>query len=125
VEDVPEPVAELKPEPEPAKPRPAPMAGNKTVDDEGDVEETLGSKLQKKATNDLTKALDINDRFLFINDLFKGNKEAFNTALAKLNGFDSLTAAKDYLTSLGQEYTWDEEEKAVIVLNKIIERRYS
>jgi hypothetical protein len=85
---------------------------------------SIGSKMQHKAITDIKKAIGLNEKFLFINELFSGNHDAFNTHTDKLNLCQNEEQAKAYLENLSQEYNWQTESEAKQKLYQIIERKY-
>ena len=64
-----------------------------------DKSESLAEKLTKSKIVDLKQGMGLNQRFLFTNDLFGGNKESFDQTIEKLNSCDSVIEAKAYLSS--------------------------
>ena len=83
------------------------------------------NKIQKPSIQDLTKAIGLNDKFLFANDLFEGNMQEYNIAIQQLNGAGSLESAMDYFSNLQQLYEWDIEKETVKQLVDLVDRRYS
>ncbi len=83
------------------------------------------NKIQKPSIQDLTKAIGLNDKFLFANDLFEGNMQEYNIAIQQLNGAGSLESAMDYFSNLQQLYEWDMEKETVKQLVDLVDRRYS
>jgi hypothetical protein len=86
---------------------------------------SLAEKLQKKPISDLKTAIGLNQKFLFMNDLFEGENAAYNEALNLLNNFSSMDDAKNYLLTLGTKYNWDLESDSVVQFTDLVERRYS
>ncbi len=87
--------------------------------------DALGERLQTTPISDLREAIGINDKFVFINQLFKGDMERYNRILDELNGFSSLKGAQTYLTELAVEYQWNTEDPAYLKLADMIERKFS
>lgn len=85
----------------------------------------LGERLQKAHITDLREAIGINDKFIFINQLFKGDMERYNSILDELNGFLNLKGAKTYLSELAIQHQWDEEGPAYQKLLEMLERKFS
>lgn len=81
-------------------------------------------KINQPPVSDLRSALSINDKFSLSNKLFKGNGTDFNLSLNVLNGFENLTEAKNYLTSLKNQNNWDAESPEYQLLAELVERRY-
>ncbi|MBK9291682.1 MAG: hypothetical protein IPM52_08670 [Bacteroidetes bacterium] len=85
---------------------------------------TLAARLGKSPISDLRKAIGINDKFLFINELFEGNIQQYNHAIDELDGFKSYNGAKTYLIELSVLYGWDPESAAAQKLHELIERKF-
>lgn len=86
---------------------------------------SLAEKLQKKPISDLKTAIGLNQKFLFMNDLFEGENTAYNEAVNQLNSMSSMDDAKNLLLSLGTKYNWDLESESVVQFTELVERRYS
>lgn len=85
---------------------------------------SLAARLQRKPIADLMTAIGINDKFLFLNDLFGGSMEKYNKSIRSLNNFSTLLGAKTYMSELQIEFQWDCESEAYKKLNDLIERRF-
>lgn len=85
---------------------------------------SLASKLQQKPISDLVKSIGVNDKFLFIKELFKNNGEEYNETIQLLNNFSTLIQAFDYLDVLKQKYDWDESSDASLKIYDLIRRKY-
>ncbi len=81
--------------------------------------------LQMSGINDLREAIGINDKFLFINELFNGDLERYNKVIDELNGFSGLSGAQTYLTELQVQYQWAENGPAYQKLNVLLERKFA
>lgn len=86
---------------------------------------SLAEKLQKKPIADLRSSIGLNQKFLFMNDLFEGENTAYNSAVDQLNNFSSMDDAKNFLLSLGTKYSWDLDSESVIQFTELVERRYA
>ena len=71
--------------------------------------------------NDINRAIGINDRFLFIKELFNGNQELFNKTIARLNDSESLD---DALVYIHHNFSWDDSSPAVKQLLLLLYRRF-
>ncbi|MDX1667138.1 MAG: hypothetical protein R3350_07910 [Saprospiraceae bacterium] len=71
----------------------------------------LSEKLSESPVRDLTRGLAINDRLLYINELFGRDAEAMEESLRLLNKFESLEEAKSLLVNLAEQHEWTSEEK--------------
>lgn len=86
-------------------------------------EPSIASKLEHSPIPDLRQAIGINDKFLFVNELFEGNLSQYTKAIEELNGFQSLNGARTYLLELSVLYAWPKESEAKEKLLQIIERK--
>ncbi|MCF8237502.1 MAG: hypothetical protein K9I85_05060 [Saprospiraceae bacterium] len=87
----------------------------------------LSSKLRTSPLDDLSRAMGINERFLTINELFKGDHEAFDQVLRRLNDLPSFSAARTYLENeVIDRYDWldSKRRKKAAVFIQLIRRRY-
>ena len=100
---------------------PTPTIGERL---ESSEDNSLASMLQKKSISDLTTAIDLNDRFMFLNELFDSNMEKYNKAIKTLNSFATLLGAKTYMSELQIELQWNCESDAYKKLNDLVERRF-
>lgn len=85
---------------------------------------SLASRLQQNAITDLIKSIGINDKFLFIKELFNNNGEEYNDAIQLLNNFSQVSQAFDYLDVLKNKYNWSESSNASLKLYDLIRRKY-
>lgn len=99
------------------------LPADKTVKKEEKA--VVSNKIQKPSIQDLTKAIGLNDKFLFANELFEGSMQEYNIAIQQLNGAGSLESAMDYFSTLQQLYEWDMEKETIEHLLDLVDRRYS
>lgn len=71
--------------------------------------------------DDINKAIGINDRFLFMRELFGGDKMAFDAAIETVNAASSYEQAHEYFR---QQYSWDETDATVELFLKAVHRRF-
>ncbi len=132
VEEKPAPAAppvELAPQPQPVvasqSTEPIPV-GMDVLFEEKQAKE-LSDKLSELPIADLKKAIALNDRLLLTRELFAGDGQAFESAIAVLNGYTHFGDAKSYLVeNCVIRYGWldkkrVEEAKTFI---RLIRRRY-
>lgn len=122
------PKVHIKPQIETPKPRVVeqpvfqdPAVETKFSDEEAEIIEELfefkmatdlSEKLSISPISDLTTSMSINERFITISELFKGNKEKYDAAVSALNNFQNFEQAKAYiLTHLLGEYDWTSKKK--------------
>ncbi|HEX5626326.1 MAG TPA: hypothetical protein VFX48_09935 [Saprospiraceae bacterium] len=90
--------------------------------------EDLSEKLEATPITSILKAMGLNERILTQNELFGGEKSAFDSAIQKLNGMDHFEEAKAYLCDeLIPRYDWMDETrmKKAQWFIKLIKRKYS
>ncbi|MCU0461658.1 MAG: hypothetical protein MUF36_06545 [Bacteroidales bacterium] len=62
--------------------------------------------LKAKPLSDLKQAIGVNDRFLFIRELFNGDSDSYNQAISKIDEANNLSDAKAVMIN----YTGDKSE---------------
>jgi hypothetical protein len=85
---------------------------------------SLGSKFQQAKIVDLTKAISINDKFLFIRELFKSKGEEFSTSLHRLNNCSNIEEAFNVMEELKNYYFWDTTTSAYLSLCDLVRRKF-
>lgn len=89
------------------------------------TEPSLAEKLSAKSIKKLAESIALNERFLYSNELFNGNMEAFKRALNELDHIASLEDAKRYLeVQLKEEYQWNMDTETVQNFISLVERRF-
>lgn len=72
----------------------------------------LSEKLSDAPIKDLKASMSINERFLTISELFKGNAARYNEVVEVLNGLSNFDQAKSYLMKVViPEFDWTTEKK--------------
>jgi len=86
----------------------------------------VAEKLVKQSVSDLPSAIGVNERYLFINELFDGDGETYQIAIEQLNGFDHIQDAMKYVRDeLSDKFNWDQEQESTISFYALIEKRYA
>jgi hypothetical protein len=133
-----EPVIE-KSEPKVVEPTPAPTPnpvveepkavikenGSSFLDRLKIIDNSIGSQIAGRKIETLTGAFGINDRLLYINELFDGSGEAFSDAIKLLDSQPGLDAASMKIEELAFKNSWNPEEETVLEFLSIIKRRYA
>ena len=88
-------------------------------------DDSIGMKLQHASVSDLMKSIDMNLKFLFVKNLFKGNGSAFTEEINKINSIRKLPDAMKYLEEIKEKYNWDEKSEAYTELYKLVLRKYA
>ncbi len=86
----------------------------------------IGTSMQQKPIKNLKASIGMNEKFLFINELFDGDIEEYNNAIDKLNSFDSLDEAFNYINQLNENYSWEEQDSSETIdkFAYLVQRRY-
>ncbi len=87
-------------------------------------EKTLGPKIPSERIENLKTAISINEKFMFINELFDGNLREYNETIETLNGFITLDQAADFLDLLRKKNFWNTGSNAFKKLKELVERRF-
>ena len=85
---------------------------------------TLADKLQHSALNSLQSAIGINDKFLFVNELFNGSMEKYNRSIANLDDLKTLNGALIYMNELRIELQWNSSNEAYKKLVELVHRKF-
>lgn len=81
----------------------------------------MSTKLQNKPIGDLTKAIGINDKFLFIKELFNGDSTRYSETLSHLNSFADLNDAIIYLQD---NFEWAESNENAAKFIDLVRRKF-
>jgi hypothetical protein len=99
--------------------------------------ESLNDKLKQSKTElvevlketpikDLRKAIGINDRFLFINDLFRGDEVMYERSIKTINSFNIYPEAEYWISrELKTKLGWDTDLPVVAQFDQLVKRRFS
>lgn len=86
----------------------------------------VASTLQSAPIRDLKKAIGINDRYLFVNELFRGDENMYERSLKTINGFTIYPEAEYWIQrELKVKLSWYEQSETVKLFDQLIKRRFS
>lgn len=75
---------------------------------------------------DLKKAIGINDRYVFINELFRGDEVMYERSLKTINGFRIFAEAEYWIErELKVKLGWEEHKETTRHFYQLIKRRFS
>jgi hypothetical protein len=122
------PTPQAPPQPEP-KPAPAlSKSGNAAFDKLFSSKKAteVSEKLGESPIADLNRALSINDRLMYMSELFGRNMKELEAVLNMLNQMPNLDSAKAYLFTFAEQYKWMQGERleTAETFIKLIRRRY-
>jgi hypothetical protein len=86
----------------------------------------VATALQASPIRDLKKAIGINDRYLFVNDLFRGDENMYERSLKTINGFAIYPEAQYWIDrELKVKLSWPDNSETVVLFDQLIKRRFS
>lgn len=86
----------------------------------------LGDTLTEVPIRDLRKAIGVNDRFLFINELFRGDEAAYERSIKTINSFSIFPEAEYWIQrELKVKNAWDDSDVLVRQFYQLVKRRFS
>ena len=100
---------------------------NKSVNDTlKEVTTELSTRLSEAPVKDLKKAIGVNDRFLFINELFRGDEPMYERSIKTINSFTIWPEAEYWIKrELKIKLGWAENNETVQQFDQLIKRRFS
>lgn len=85
----------------------------------------LADKLKDTPIQELVKAISISKKFEFINELFKGNADAYKACISSVESAGSFEAAANFIESnIADTYAWDDNENLAAEFFLLVKRRY-
>jgi uncharacterized coiled-coil protein SlyX len=88
------------------------------------ADNSIAEKMSKAPITNLKNTIGLNDKFLFINELFKGDIQEYNKAVDKLTMLTELEETHNYLTELGDRFRWTEKPDTYHKLEDLIIRKF-
>jgi hypothetical protein len=88
-------------------------------------EQTLGPRGGPYTPADIKSLININDKFLFINELFDGDYKEYSHAIEIFNNFEEKGEAFEFLDSLLKDNLWNSASPAFQKLKEIIEKKFN
>lgn len=86
----------------------------------------LAEVLKETPIKDLRKAIGINDRFLFINELFRGDEAMYERSIKTINGFNIYPEAEYWISrELKTKLGWNTDHPSVLQFDQLVKRRFS
>jgi hypothetical protein len=86
----------------------------------------LGDSLTESPIRDLRKAIGINDRFLYINELFRGDESMYERSIKTINSFSILPEAEYWIQrELKTKIGWSDSNEIVKQFIQLVRRRFT
>jgi len=86
------------------------------------IKKDVSSKMQSKSINDINSAIGLNDKFIFIRELFGNDKKHYHETIQVLNNFDIYENAVNFLN---ENFDWDSDDPNYERLKELVRRKYS
>ena len=81
----------------------------------------LSAKLHSKPIKDLNAAIGLNEKFIFINELFNGDSGTYKKVIEILNNATNFNEAFNYLN---ENFDWDMENDTVQRILELVRRKF-
>jgi len=86
----------------------------------------IGHLLTDSPVRDLKRAIGINDRFVFISELFRGDEVMYERSIKTINGFRIYPEAQYWIErELKVKLGWDESKDCTRHFHQLVKRRFS
>jgi hypothetical protein len=100
-------------------------SGTELNDSLKSVKKEVSDVLKDTPIKDLKKGIGINDRFLFINDLFKGDESMYERSIKTINGFSIFPEAEYWIRrELKTKLGWNDQDDVVRQFDALVKRRF-
>jgi hypothetical protein len=86
------------------------------------IKKDISTKMQSKPINDINAAIGLNDKFIFIRELFSGDKDHYLETIQVLNNFDTFENAIEFLNN---NFNWRSDDPTFDRLKELVRRKYS
>ncbi len=85
----------------------------------------LSEKLTDGPIKDLKRAIGVNDRFLFINELFRGDEAMYERSIKTINNFSIFAEAEYWIKrELKVKIGWTDADPVVKQFDQLVRRRF-
>ncbi len=86
----------------------------------------LSETIKEAPITDLRKAVGVNDKFLFINDLFRGDETMYERSIKTINSFAVFQEAEYWIQrELKLKLGWNENDATVKQFTQLVKKRFS
>jgi hypothetical protein len=103
------------------------VAGNASLNDRLKESKTeVAEMLIDTPVKDIKKAIGVNDRFVFINELFRGDETTYERSIKTINSFDIWPEAEYWIRrELKLKLSWQDNNEIVKQFDQIVKRRFA
>jgi len=86
----------------------------------------VATVLQSAPVRDLKKAVGINDRYLFVNELFRGDESMYERSMKTINGFTIYPEAQYWIErELKVKLGWGDQCETAKLFDQLVRRRFA
>ena len=86
----------------------------------------ISSKHIEAPVKDLKKAIGVNDRFLYLNELFRGDEAMYERSIKTINSFSIFPEAEYWIRrELKTKLGWVDSDTTVVQFDQLVKRRFS
>jgi hypothetical protein len=86
----------------------------------------VSDSLSEAPIKDLKKAIGVNERFLYLNELFRGDEAMYERSIKTINAFNVYPEAELWIRrELKLKLGWDEKYQTVKQFDQLIKRRFA
>jgi len=86
----------------------------------------LSDTLQDAPVKDLRKAIGINDRFVYLKELFRGDDAMYERSIKTINAFAIYPEAEYWIRrELKLKLGWDDKNEIVKQFDQLVRRRFA
>ncbi|MFY0626470.1 MAG: hypothetical protein JXR07_09255 [Reichenbachiella sp.] len=90
-----------------------------------EIQETIASKHESETVSNLSSSININQRYMFLSDLFEGNETDYNIALETIEESSTFDESVEFLVQkYAKQYQWDMNSDEVKEFLKVIFKRF-
>lgn len=116
--------APLAKEPVPAE-ETAPLSLNEILSAQT-LRTTVSGQFTQRQPKDLKSMISLNDKLLFVRDLFNGYSLAYSEAIELLNRFDNFESADNFLKqNYASKNSWSDKQDAADKFYELLNKRFS
>lgn len=90
-----------------------------------EIEQEIKNQFGFHSLQTLVGSFGLNERLLYINELFDGSSESFSDAIKHLDSRSNLSEAATYIEEIGSKFNWDIESETVEEFIQKLCRRYA
>lgn len=90
-----------------------------------EIEREIRDQIGFNSLPSLIGSFGLNERLLYINELFDGSSESFSESIKHLDARANLSEAADYVENIAKKFNWDIESETVEEFIQKICRRYA